>query len=147
MIVHAVGLTSEEVRPYTTVTVGPVSQHAADWLVLSSDRRTRVAVLSAIARNGRTGHDGTADSLPLESLVHGEYRWAFIDLAYPVGGRAAEVERCVDASFLRRPRLVIRAEDGDHAAERWARQAGVSVFLPGDLVEPALDTLIAQISR
>jgi hypothetical protein len=137
MIVRALGLTSEPVRP----------QRFADWLVLSADGRTRRAVLAAIARNGHVGHDATSRPWPLASLADdGVYRCAFVDLVHPAGGCLAEVARRVDALHVHRPRLVVRGHDGDHAAELWARQAGAAVFLPGEIDEAGIDLVVAQVS-
>lgn len=137
MIVRAIGLTSEQVRP----------QRFADWLVLSADRSTRRAVLAAIARNGHLGHDATIHPRPLDSLVdHGGYRYAFIDLVHPAGGSIADIAQRVDALHFHRPRLVVRGQDGDHAAELWARQAGATVFLPGEIDEAGIHLVVAQVS-
>jgi hypothetical protein len=137
MIVRAIGITSERVRP----------QRFADWLVLSADRRTRRAVLAAIARNGHVGHDAAIGPRPLDSLADdGSYRCVFVDLVHPAGGCSTDVAQAVDAIHINRPRLVVRGRDGDHAVELWARQAGAAVFLPGDIDEAGIDLVVAQVS-
>ena len=131
MLVRAVGLTSELVLP------GPEARPAASataepprWLVLSADGETRRAVVDAVRRTGAICHAVHGVSGPGRALLLRPYHYAFIDVAHPPGdGRG--IDGWVESLRLSRCRLVVHGADGDADSERWARERGAVLYLPG----------------
>ena len=112
-----------------------------DWLVLSADRFTRDLVLGAVLRNGHNGRAESASSSPAIAVAASRYRCTFIDLVYP-GGRMADLDRWTSLLRLHSSRLVVRGGDDNLADERWARNAGAAIYLPGQLAKGCLERLL-----
>jgi hypothetical protein len=131
MLVRAVGLTSELVLPGAEAR--PAARAAADpprWLVLSADGEIRRAVVDAVRRTGAVCHAVHDVSGPGRVLLVRPYQYAFIDIAHPPDdGRG--IDGWVDALRLCRCRLVVHGADGDADGERWARERGAVLYLPG----------------
>jgi hypothetical protein len=112
-----------------------------DWLVLSADRFTCDLVLWAVHRNGQNGHAESARSSPAISVAASRYRCTFIDLVHP-GGRMADLNRWTAVLRLHSSRLVVHGGDDNLTDERWARDAGAAIYLPGKLAEGCLERLL-----
>jgi hypothetical protein len=112
-----------------------------DWLVLSADRFTRDLVLGAVLRNGHNGQAQSASSSPAIAVAASRYRCTFIDLVYP-GGRMADLDRWTSLLRLHSSRLGVRGGDDNLADERWARNAGAAIYLPGQLAKGCLERLL-----
>jgi len=117
------------------------SSEPLDWLVLSADRFTRDLVLGAVLRNGHNGHAESARSSPAIAVAASRYRCTFIDLVHP-GGRMADLNRWTALLRLHSSRLVVRGGDDNLTDERWARNAGAAIYLPGKLAKGCLESLL-----
>jgi hypothetical protein len=142
-------LTVKKNKPFSVVATAPTSadfpSEPRDWLVLSADQSTRDLVLGAVLRNGHNGHAESARSSPAIAVAASRYRCTFIDLVYP-GGRMADLDRWTTLLRLHRSRLVVRGGDDDLDDERWARNAGASLYLPGKLAEGSLERILDKLS-
>jgi hypothetical protein len=145
MIVKAVGITVEEVLPRGDgASRAPAA--ASAWLVVTSDRRLRSELASAIRRRGGVVRDRAAID-EWRRLAPAGRRYAFVDLVaaddQAAGGLVAELAR---AEVTPRPHLIVRGVDGDADGERLARRAGAIAYLAGDVRPGFLDSLIGEIS-
>jgi len=132
MLVRAVGLTSEPVPPRPEARPVGAAAEQPRWLVLSADGDTRRAVVDAVRRAGAVCHAVHGVSAPGRALLVRPYHYAFIDLVHPPGdGRV--LDRWIDALRLGHCRLVVHGADGDADGERWARERGAVVYLPGSI--------------
>lgn len=146
MLVRAVGITSEPVplRVERSSTVAGADR--VRWLVLSADRETRHVVGDAVRRHGGVCHAVHGGSGPSRALVVRPYHYAFIDILHPPGGGSG-IDGWADALRLHGCRLVIRAADGDLDGERWARERGAVIYLPGRLDAVGLQCLLRELER
>lgn len=132
MLVRAVGITSERVKPRVDSRPGWPNPERVRWLVLSADHATRRVIVVAVRRHGAVCHVVNGQGGPSRASVARPYDIAFIDIAHPLGdGRG--LDGWVDSLRLSRCRLVVRAADGDTDGERWARERGAVLYLPGRL--------------
>ena len=146
MLVKAVGLTSEAVLPRAEIgTVAPTAADPVRWVVLSADGETRAMVVGAIRRNGAVGHAVHGGAGPSRATLVRPYHYAFIDVAHPLGDGEG-IDAWVEALRLHRCRLVIRAADGCVDGERWARERGAVVYLPGRLDPVGFETLVHELA-
>ena len=136
-------VTFKKKKPPSAVALTPAefSSEPLDWLVLSADRFTRDLVLGAVLRNGHNGHAESARSSPAVAVAASRYRCTFIDLVHP-GGRMADLNRWTALLQLHSSRLVVRGGDDNLADERWARNAGAAIYLPGKLAKGCLERLL-----
>lgn len=58
-----------------------------------------------------------------------------------------DLDRWTALLRLHRSRLVVRGGDDDLDDERWARDAGAAVYLPGALAEDRLGGILDKVSR
>jgi hypothetical protein len=58
----------------------------------------------------------------------------------------ADLDRWTTLLRLHRSRLVVRGGDDDLDDERWARNAGASLYLPGKLAEGSLERILDKLS-
>ena len=139
----AVTFTKQKLPPAVAAARTPAefSSEPLDWLVLSADRFTRDLVLGAVLRNGHNGHAESASSSPAIAVAASRYRCTFIDLVYP-GGRMADLDRWTSLLRLHSSRLVVRGGNDNLADERWARNAGAAIYLPGQLAKGCLERLL-----
>jgi hypothetical protein len=142
-------VTAENEKPPSAAAPAPTpdgfSSEPLDWLVLSADRPTRDLVLSAVHRNGHNGHAESAKASPTIAVAASRYRCTFIDLVHP-GGRLADLDHWTALLRLLGSRLVVRGGDDDLDDERWARNAGASLYLPGKLAEGSLARILNRLS-
>jgi|GEM_PF-4672301 hypothetical protein len=138
-----VTFTKQEVPSAVAAAPTPVSflSEPLDWLVLSADQSTRDLVLGVVLRNGHNGQAESASSSPAIAVAASRYRCTFIDLVYP-GGRMADLDRWTSLLRLHSSRLVVRGGDDNLADERWARNAGAAIYLPGQLAKGCLERLL-----
>jgi len=138
-----VTFTKQEVPSAVAAAPTPVSflSDPLDWLVLSADQSTRDLVLGVVLRNGHNGQAESASSSPAIAVAASRYRCTFIDLVYP-GGRMADLDRWTSLLRLHSSRLVVRGGDDNLADERWARNAGAAIYLPGQLAKGCLERLL-----
>jgi hypothetical protein len=143
----AVTFTKQKLPPVVAAAPTPAefSSEPLDWLVLSADRPTRDLVLSAVHRNGHNGHAESAKASPTIAVAASRYRCTFIDLVHP-GGRLADLDHWTALLRLLGSRLVVRGGDDDLDDERWARNAGASLYLPGKLAEGSLARILNRLS-
>ena len=139
----AMTFTKQKLPPVVAAapTLAEFSSEPLDWLVLSADRFTRDLVLGAVLRNGHHGHAESASSSPAIAVAASRYRCTFIDLVYP-GGRMADLDRWTSLLRLHSSRLVVRGGNDNLADERWARNAGAAIYLPGQLAKGCLERLL-----
>jgi len=130
MLVRAVGLTSEPVHPRAEPHPAATPAERPRWLVLSPDGETRRMVVDAVRRTGSVGHAVHGSAGPGRAVVLQPYHYAFIDIAHPSPGNRG-IDGWVDALRLACCRLVVHAADGDADGERWARERGAVLYLPG----------------
>ena len=136
-------VTVKKKKPLSAVapTSADFSSEPRDWLVLSADQSTRDLVLGAVLRNGHNGHAESARSSPAIAVAASRYRCTFIDLVHP-GGRMADLNRWTALLRLHSSRLVVRGGDDNLTDERWARNAGATIYLPGKLAKGCLESLL-----
>lgn len=146
MLVRAVGITSEPMPLRAESSSAVAGADRVRWLVLSADHETRDVVGDAVRRNGGACHAVHGGSGPSRSLVVRPYHYAFIDILHPPGDGSG-INGWADALRLHRCRLVIRAADGDLAGERWARERGAVIYLPGRLDAAGLQCLLRELER
>lgn len=141
-------VTVKKKKPPSAVASTPAdfSSEPLDWLVLSVDQSTRDLVLGAVHRNGHNGHAESARSSPAIAVAASRYRCTFIDLVHP-GGRMTDLDRWMALLRLHRSRFVVRGGDDDLDDERWARNAGAAIYLPGALAEDRLGGILDKVSR
>jgi len=145
MLVKAVGLTSEAVLPRAEA--GTAASSSADpvrWVVLSANGETRRMVVEAVRRNGAIGHAVHGGAGPSRATLVRPYHYAFIDVAHPLG-HGDGIDAWVEALRLHRCRLVVRAADGSVDGERWARERGAVLYLPGRLDPVGFERLVHEL--
>ena len=151
MMVFAVGITSEEVRPTAADAAG--GRHTRgpallNCLVLSGDRGLRNRLDAMAELGGWSACDAPDDPADLPGVVDGDYRLVIVDIAHPLGDRVSDTVEIAE-EFASRPGtlLVVCGSERNVDEELWARQAGAWVYLPGVSRGDALVALCADARR
>jgi DNA-binding response OmpR family regulator len=149
MMVVAVGITSEELRPATSpLTRGGRMPGLMRCLVVTGERGFRNRLHSATELAGWEECDAPESSVELQSVVDEEYQLVLVDIANPLGERVSDTVELAE-EFASRPGtlvVVCGPEDGIDE-ELWARQLGAWVYLPGAIAGDGLISLCTEAGR
>lgn len=159
MIVKAVGLTSEEVRPAGSAARQPPGSSHRWWqstrlscLVFTADREARDGVRVALAANRRYSCSAPASRDEAAVAAHGGdaegHALVFVDLPSLFGGWLADGLDVIESRAGRRGTLVVVCgHDGDATEEVAIRQLGAGLYLPGVSLGDAVGHVITALNR
>jgi hypothetical protein len=149
MMVVAVGITSEELRPATSpMSRGSRTPGLLRCLIVSGDNGFRHRLHSATELAGWDECDTPASADDLRSAIDGDYQLVLVDVANPLGDRVSDTVELAEEFAARAGSLVVVCgpEDGPDE-ELWARQLGAWVYLPGAIAGDGLMSLFTEAAR
>ncbi|MCE9630153.1 MAG: hypothetical protein K8S94_05455 [Planctomycetia bacterium] len=151
MIVKAVGLTSEEVRPRRSTSVPrrfPQPVPPLNCLVITGDGRARGQLRLASAQDRHFRCDARDWCDAPSSAVADDHHLVLVDLRYLFGAVLRDAMRLVARHAGRCAcLLVVCGGDDTGAEERWARQLGVDLYFPCMPVVDAVNLVVADMTR
>ena len=151
MMVFAVGITSEAVKPgagMATSTRMGSGPGLLRCLVLSGDRGLRNRLDAVMELSGWSACDAPEQSADLQAVIDGDYQLVIADIAHPLGDRVSDtVEMAEELASRPGTLLVVCGSVGNVDEELWARQMGAWVYLPGIAGGDALVSLFTDARR
>ena len=151
MMVFAVGITSEAVKPGAGAAPNSRSVRGPGLLkclVLSGDKALRNRLDSAMELSGWSACDAPESSTDLQAVIDGDYQLVIADIAHPLGDRVSDtVEIAEELASRPGTLLVVCGSEESVDEELWARQMGAWVYLPGVSGGDALVSLLTDARR
>lgn len=150
MIRPAVDLHSETIATVDGAPRAPERRRrptaAVSCLVVTADAALRSTVTAAALERG-VRCVAPADTAQLADVCDADYRMAFVDVAAPLSGRD-ESARQLAASLATRPGMLLTVcgHQEREDEERWARELGAFVYLPG-VARAGVTALVREICR
>jgi len=151
MMVFAVGITSEAVKPPGGVAANARTVRGPGLLkclVLSGSPALRNRLDSAMELSGWSACDAPESGADLQAVIDGDYQLVIADIAHPLGDRVSDTVE-ISEELASRPGtlLVVCGSEGSVDEELWARQMGAWVYLPGVSGGDALVSLLTDARR
>ena len=155
MIVKAIGITSEEVRPPRAAARSARGLRNRWWessrlscLILTTDRAARDQLRVALAGDRRFACTAPASRDELAADGDGDHELLFIDLPSLFGNWLCDALDIIESRAGRRATLVVACGHEDDGDEEIAvRQRGAGLYLPGMSLGDAVNHVTAALTR
>lgn len=149
MMVVALGITSEELRPAASpMSRGSRTPGLLRCLIVTGDAGFRHRLQAATELAGWEECDTPDAAESLRTAIDGDYQLVLVDVANPLGNRVTDSVELAE-EFAARPGslVVICGPEEGPDEELWARQLGAWVYLPGAIAGDGLMSLFHEAAR
>jgi len=149
MMVVAVGITSEELRPAASpMSRGSRTPGLLRCLIVTGDAGFRHRLQAATELAGWEESETPDAADDLRSAIDGDYQLVLVDVTKPLGDRVTDSVELAE-EFAARPGclVVICGPEDGLDEELWARQLGAWVYLPGAIAGDGLMSLFTEAAR